>query len=550
MADVRYTARGAWGFECVLEADERSLTATRSNAMETESRALAPVEVHGDSGFGRNPALVTSLVGYATAEHLRRRSRSPRKTKSFERERDRFHHDATFIATLVAKTFDGGARFEWCSSCFREAAHHPRKLNVTTTVYLCQSCGAPTVPCAAPRCRHMARRGRSNSLAPKYCAEHRHEVPDFERMEERLKSFEDVDDWLKFSKTNIPRTTKMVAGAAAAGVILAPMALLAAPAVGGALGTALSGGTLYGAAASSHGLAVLGGGTLAANGLGMAGGTWVVTATGAALGSAVGATTASAYVRSDKSFAIERLRDGTGPAVVVASGFLTEKSDGWGTWRPMIEAAFPDRPIFRVRWGAKELGAFGVLMGRGGAKAMAAAALKTAGARASKAAAKVLGPVAPVLIAADVAANPWTVARTRADMTGAALADILARTEQGPFTLVGHSLGARVMAEAAVTLGTRGERAIVDVHLMGAAMSQKKDWRPLDESVQGTVYNYWSDQDPVLKTLYRAAELGSVPLGLKGFDPVYPQMKNVNLSRKVSKHSGYFDLTPLIARRG
>ncbi len=548
MADLLYTARGAWGFECVLEADERSLTATRPNAMDNATRTLAPVELDGDQGFGRNAALVTSLVGYATAEHLRRRSRSLRKTKSYERERDRFHRDATFIAPLVAKTFEGGARFEWCSCCFRETAHHPRKLNVTTTVYLCQSCGAPTSPCAAPRCRHMARRGSSTSPTPKYCAEHRHEIPDFGRMDERLKSLEDVDDWLKFSKTNIPRTTKMLAGAVAAGALLAPIALVAAPAVGGALGTALSGGTLYGAAASSHGLAVLGGGTLAANGLGMAGGTWVVTATGAALGSAVGATTTSAYVRSDKSFAIEKLQDGTGPAVIVASGFLTEKSDGWGTWEHMLEAAFPDRPIFRVRWGAKELKAVGVLLGSGGAKAMGTTALKTAGAKASKAAAKLLGPVATVLIAADVAANPWTVARTRADMTGAALADILARTDQGPFTLVGHSLGARVMAEAAVTLGTRSERAIVDVHLMGAAMSQKKDWRPLAEAVQGTVFNYWSDQDTVLRRLYRLAELGSVPVGLKGFDLVYPKMKNVNLSRKVSRHSGYFDLTPLITR--
>lgn len=548
MTEIRYSPRRAWGFECVLESAGRSLSATRADIKDDDTQQLAPVEVAGDPVFGKNPALVTSLVGYATAEHLRRRSRSPRKTKSYERERDRFSRDAKFIASLVTKAVEGDNKLGWCSSCFTNSGHHPRKLSVTTTVFLCQSCGSPTTPCAAPRCRHMARRGSSTRPTPKYCAEHRHEIPDFERTGERLASFADVGDWLKYSKANIPRTTKLVTGGVAAGVILSPIAFVAAPAIGGALGTAVSGGSLFGAAASSHGLAVLGGGTLAAGGMGMAGGTVVVTATGAALGTAIGATTTAAYVRSDKSFAIQKLQDGTGPAVVVASGFLTEGSDGWGTWRNLLTAAFPDRPIFRVRWGAKELKAFGVLLGRGGAKAIAMTGLKAAGAKASKAAAKFLGPVAPVLIAADVAANPWTVARTRADMTGAALADILARTDQGPFTLVGHSLGARVMAEAAVVLGTRGARAIVDIHLMGAAMGRSKDWRLLGEAVQGSVYNYWSDQDPVLKMLYRTAEFGSVPVGLKGFSPVYPGMKNVNLSRKVSAHSGYFEFTPLISK--
>jgi len=59
----------------------------------------------------------------------------------------------------------------------------------------------------------------------------------------------------------------------------------AAPAVGGYLGAAAG---LWGAAATAHGLALLGGGTLAAGGLGMAGGMWLMTGVGIAIGAQVG----------------------------------------------------------------------------------------------------------------------------------------------------------------------------------------------------------------------------------------------------------------------
>ncbi len=60
---------------------------------------------------------------------------------------------------------------------------------------------------------------------------------------------------------------------------------LAAPLIGTAIGTAAG---LSGAAATSHGLAILGGGSLALGGAGMAGGMWLVTGVGAATGLALG----------------------------------------------------------------------------------------------------------------------------------------------------------------------------------------------------------------------------------------------------------------------
>ncbi len=70
-------------------------------------------------------------------------------------------------------------------------------------------------------------------------------------------------------------------------------ALVCAPTIGAmasAAGLGVAGGTLSGAAASSAGLAVLGGGSLASGGLGMAGGTAVVTIVGGSAGAAVSGT--------------------------------------------------------------------------------------------------------------------------------------------------------------------------------------------------------------------------------------------------------------------
>ncbi len=64
-------------------------------------------------------------------------------------------------------------------------------------------------------------------------------------------------------------------------VLLGTGGWLLAPLIGTAVGTAAG---LSGAAATSHGLAILGGGSLAIGGMGMAGGMWVVTGAGAALG--------------------------------------------------------------------------------------------------------------------------------------------------------------------------------------------------------------------------------------------------------------------------
>lgn len=81
---------------------------------------------------------------------------------------------------------------------------------------------------------------------------------------------------------------------------------------------------------------------------------------------------------------------------------------------------------------------------------------------------------------------------------------------------------------------------------MGGAAGQSKDWRTLNEAVEGAVYNYWSRNDQVLSRLYRLGELGSRPLGLVGFKTQSPKLKNRNVSRRVQRHGDYFQNVPLV----
>jgi pimeloyl-ACP methyl ester carboxylesterase len=171
----------------------------------------------------------------------------------------------------------------------------------------------------------------------------------------------------------------------------------------------------------------------------------------------------------------------------------------------------------------------------------APAALKNAALSATKAGGKKLGPLGPALLAADLAKNPWHVAKNRADKTGVVLADLLARTDQGSYVLVGHSLGARVMVVAAQTLGTKADGPRVEAaHLTGAAIGAKSDWDTLTARVNDAVYNYYSSNDTVLKYLYSVAMGGQRAAGLIGFTPIPRKLTNIDVSAAVERHSDYY----------
>lgn len=433
----------------------------------------------------------------------------------------------------------------WCSNCFNKSVHRKvMSAKLRSNTYLCEDCGAPTDKCAAPGCSNMANRSLATLHVPGFCAEHSHDLPSFERANDKIERLDDVAAFLKYDKPNLARGTQLGLTAVLTAGAAFPLALAAAPAIGGVVGILSSqfgsGAALAGAAAVNHGLAILGFGTLASGGLGMAGGTMVVSAVGAALGGGLGASVTNSYVRGDKSFKIENLRDGAGAPVIIARGFTTENSIDWWQAVDFVEKTYPDSPIYLLNWGSKELADVALLLGRAGAGQAGMAAAAGLFRRAGKKAAQKLNPLLPITIAADVAKNPWHVARVRADKTGVILADILARYE-GEVILVGHSLGGRVMATAAQASSTNYKKSrIRDIRLAGAAIGTKFDWDAVGRTASGVVVNYFSKNDSILKLLYKAAEFGSVAVGLEGTGSTAGNVHDVDVSDKVPDHSAYW----------
>lgn len=148
--------------------------------------------------------------------------------------------------------------------------------------------------------------------------------------------------------------------------------------------------------------------------------------------------------------------------------------------------------------------------------------------------------------------NPFSVAKARADKAGAVLADALINRAQGerPVTLVGYSLGARVIYTCLKTLAERKAFGLIEsVVLLGAPTpSTAADWRLIRAVVTGRVVNVYSTSDYILGFLYRSS---SIQYGIAGLQsiPSVAGIQNVDVSDIVKGHTSYRFLTGTILKK-
>jgi pimeloyl-ACP methyl ester carboxylesterase len=98
--------------------------------------------------------------------------------------------------------------------------------------------------------------------------------------------------------------------------------------------------------------------------------------------------------------------------------------------------------------------------------------------------------------------NPWVVSQARADMAGLILADSLIDRNLGtrPITLVGFSLGARVIFSCLKELATRGAFGLVqNVYMFGTPVVAKTDeYIKARSVVPGRFVNGYATNDWIL----------------------------------------------------
>ncbi|KAK1589111.1 hypothetical protein Q3G72_030575 [Acer saccharum] len=157
---------------------------------------------------------------------------------------------------------------------------------------------------------------------------------------------------------------------------------------------------------------------------------------------------------------------------------------------------------------------------------------------------------ATLVAAADFIDSKWTIAVNRSDKAGKLLAEVLLKGLQGnrPVTLIGYSLGARVIFKCLETLAKDKQNAagIVErVVLLGAPISIKdQNWEAAREMVAGRFINAYSTNDWILGIAFRASLLTQ---GLAGIQPInVPGIENVDVTDLIEGHSSYLWATQQI----
>ncbi|KAJ9226767.1 hypothetical protein DTO027B5_1897 [Paecilomyces variotii] len=148
--------------------------------------------------------------------------------------------------------------------------------------------------------------------------------------------------------------------------------------------------------------------------------------------------------------------------------------------------------------------------------------------------------------------NPWNVSLVRANAAGLILADSLMARNLGnrPVTLIGFSLGARVIFSCLKELANRGAYGLVqNVYLFGSPVVAKKDEYLRARSViSGRFVNGYASNDWILGYLFRATSGGIMQVA--GLAPVQgiPGLENIDVTNLVNGHMAYRAAMPRILR--
>lgn len=376
------------------------------------------------------------------------------------------------------------------------------------------------------------------------CAEHDGSIASFKALTKQLNDISEYESLFIREQVNLAKPAKY---AAYAGVgIIGIGATLASGGGAGAVAAALGNTGLLGAAgtgATIAGLngAALTGASLAAIGGSVAAGTTIITASGSALGGVLGGVLANKFHGDDDSFAIRKLRDSpscNGKTIFI-NGFTQENEIDFYDWQMEYLSAGYRHTTYGVNWDAKSNAKLGSAFAGGVGKKSAIAMLAAISKQGGMQAAKKLSPVGWATLIGDLLSNPWHSAMMRAAQAGAQLAECISRTEGQKFNLVGHSLGCRVIFYALMALGTKSKKYINDVILLGGAVGKddEESWLQVLSTIDGKLFNCYSEQDMVLKQLYECANAKlSKPIGYYPIPLEDARLVNINCTDIVDSH--------------
>ncbi|KAI0998063.1 hypothetical protein K3495_g10128 [Podosphaera aphanis] len=310
---------------------------------------------------------------------------------------------------------------------------------------------------------------------------------------------------------------------------------LAAPLVAGAVGTVM-GGLGLGASAAAGLL-----GSIAESSV-------VVGSLFGAYGARMTSNSIDSYAKSVRDFAFLPLKSSITPTsslenrrlrlTIGVSGWLSRNEDIITPWRVLGQSS----EVFALQWEVEALSVFGNSMESIVETAAWNIVSKEIISRTMLATVSEAFWPLSLLKFAKLVDNPFSVSMSRADKAGVILADAIINKVQGerPITLIGYSVGARLIYSCLLSLSKRRTFGLIEnVVLMGAPIpSQELAWCSMRSVVSGRLVNVYSTNDYILAFLYRAASAQYGVAGIQKINDV-KRVENIDVSEIVSGHLRY-----------
>ncbi|KAH9815667.1 putative membrane protein [Teratosphaeria destructans] len=319
--------------------------------------------------------------------------------------------------------------------------------------------------------------------------------------------------------------------------------------VGGGLVIGLSAGALApvigaGLAAGFTGIGVAGTGTF----LGGTGAAALIGTTGTLIGGRIGLKGANRRTGAVKTFEYKPLYNNKRTNLIVTvAGWMTGKVDDVRLPFSTVNPVMGD--IYSVNWEPEMLQSTGQTIQILGTEALTQTIQQILGA--TFLATLMAGLSLPIVLTklAYIVDNPWSVSLARADATGLILADSLIDRNLGcrPVTLVGFSLGSRVIFSCLRELAKRGAVGLVqNVFIFGSPVVVKVDeWTRARSVVSGRFVNGYATNDWILAYLFRATSGGIMRIaGLATVNVA--GIENVNVTHDVPGHMAYRGMMPTL----
>lgn len=281
------------------------------------------------------------------------------------------------------------------------------------------------------------------------------------------------------------------------------------------------------------------------------GGSVAITSGGVAIGAKVGAKAGARRLGDVHTFELKPLHNNKHSSLIITvSGWMNGEMDDVRLPFSTVDPVMGD--MFSLLWEPEMLQSMGQTIGILASEALSTSIQQILGATILTALMSAIQLPMALSKLSYILDNPWNVSLERAWKAGKILADTLISGNMGirPITLVGFSLGSRLIYSCLIEMANRGGFGLIEnVILLGNPATVKYEQITLARSVvSGKFINGYSKNDWILGYLFRAT--GGGLLTVAGLSPIdnIPGVDNFDCTSFIEGHMSYRRAIPKIMK--